>query len=170
MRWRIALLYLGQVHAWPQLERRRDIQRRSRTNHPRTVRDRASSNLHRDADHDCWNRYRVWPRCRDHRAAVSVLGSVDQTALRGKTHARKIPGSVCGLPAAREAHHSVHPLADRSWKIEDGGQRSQVSIRKSLSCFHIRAWRFEFFPSPISKLQTPNFLTNGNILRELAGT
>ena len=88
---RVISLHLGQDQPWAQLERRRDIEGRPRTDYGGTVRDRASSDLHRTPGHDRRDRDRARARRWSDCVAVSVLGPVDQTALRRKTHAGKVP-------------------------------------------------------------------------------
>src|SRR6516165_7959302 len=105
------VLYLGQVHARTQLERRGDLQRRPRTDYAWTVRTGAPSDLHRTPDHVSCNggcaRARGW----NHWDAVGAREHLDQTALRGKTHAAEISRSIHGVSTPCETPYSLYPLA-----------------------------------------------------------
>src|ERR1700719_3795235 len=107
---RVVFLHLGQDQPWAQLERRRDIEGRPRTDYGGTVRDRASSDLHRTPGHDRRDRDRPRARRWNHRVAVRVLGTVDQTPLRRETHAPEISGRIRGLSAARKTTYTFRSL------------------------------------------------------------
>src|SRR6478609_8394126 len=108
---RFGALYLGQVHPRKKLERRRDLQKRPRTNHARAVRLGAPSDLHR-TPHDV-GRNRDCARARrwHHRAAIGVREHLDQIAARRKTHAPEIPGPIHGVSTPRETPDTFHSLA-----------------------------------------------------------
>ncbi len=78
----------------------------------------ASSNLHRITDHVRGDRDRARPRRRNNRYAVRVREPLDKIAPRRKAHVNKISERVCGLSAAREAPHSVHPLKLQVTQLE----------------------------------------------------
>src|SRR5207249_8317511 len=105
------LLYLGQVHARTKLERRRDLQRRPRTDYTRAVRVGAPSDLYRAPDHVRRNRDRARARGRNHRHAIGIREHLDQTAPRGKTHAQEISGPIRSASAPSETPYSLCPLA-----------------------------------------------------------
>src|SRR6266513_1424922 len=120
---RLGPLCLGAVHPRPQLERRGHTKRRTRADYLWALRLSASSNLYRITDHVRGDRDRGGPRRRTYRRAVGIRKPLDKTALRRKAHVREISERVCGLSAARKTTHSIRRLEDRSWKIEDSGQR-----------------------------------------------
>src|SRR5213075_960037 len=118
MRRRFRILYLGAVHARTQLERCGHIKRRPRTDYLWSLRVGTSSNLHRITDHVRGDRDRARPRRRNNRYAVRVREPLDKIAPRRKAHVNKISEQVCGLSAAREAPHSVHPLKLQLTQLE----------------------------------------------------
>src|SRR5437870_4944705 len=108
---RFGVLYLGQVHARTQLERRRDLQRGPRTDYARAVRARAPPDLHRTPDDVRRNRDRARACRRDYRDAIGVREHLDQTTARRETHAPEIPRPIRGVSTPRETPHTFHPLA-----------------------------------------------------------
>src|SRR5713101_2440909 len=107
---RFGILYLGEVHARTQLERRGHVKRRARADYPWDLRVGASSNLYRITDHVRGDRDRARPRRRNYRDAVRVRELLDKITLRRKAHAQAVPRAVFGLSETREAHRSLHPL------------------------------------------------------------
>ena len=53
----------------------------------------------------------VLGRRRNHRDAVGVREHLDQTAARGKTHAREVSGPIRRVSTPRETPYSLHLLA-----------------------------------------------------------
>src|SRR4029077_9167651 len=122
---RFGVLHLGEVHARTKLERRRHAKRRPRTDYARAVLTGAPSDLYRAPDHVHRDRDRAWARRRNHRAAVSIREHLDQTALRGETHAPEISRPIRGVSTPRETPHTFHSLAAparcmRSTTVEAG--------------------------------------------------
>jgi len=108
---RFGVVRLGQVHPRKKLERRRDLQRRPRTNHARTVRVGPPPDLHRTPDHVRRNRDRARTRRWHHRHAISIREHLDQTTPRRETHAPEIPRPIRCVSTPRETPDTFHPLA-----------------------------------------------------------
>src|SRR5437867_13360794 len=111
MHCRFGVLHLGEVHARTKLERRRHAKRRPRTDSARAVLTGAPSDLYRAPDHVYRDRDRGWARRRNHRAAVSIREHLDQTALRGETHAPEVSRPIRCVSTACEAADSRYALA-----------------------------------------------------------
>jgi hypothetical protein len=126
---RFGILYLGQVYARAKLERRRYAKRRPRTDYTRAVRVGAPSNLHRSPDHVCRDRDRARACRRDHSDAIGVCDHLDQTALRGKTHAPEIPRPIRDVSTPRETPDTLRPLAA---SLCPGGAAAQAALEPSI--------------------------------------
>ena len=97
--------------------------------------------LYRVANHVRRNRDCARARRRNHRDAVVVPEHLDQTALRGKTHAPEIPRPIRCVSTPRETPYSLRPLAALlSFRITVSSSSRSRGARVSSGVWHV-SWR-----------------------------